>query len=266
MFTETGNSSAVRLRKLAEASSLLLVLAAGVVLLAWALNLPIWPAVAAEPAVKMTPAVIAFAVGAALWVAMTVLLWFTARALHVSQKKVEHRERLYAVLSQCNQSIVHIAEREPLLKRLCEIAVQEGGFRMAWIGLANPATEMVDPVASAGTNEGFFDRVKVSLRDEPLGRGPGSTAIREKRTVICNDVHNDSRLAVWRDETLGRGFHSAAGFPIRSDGDFIGCFVLYSGEVGFFNDEEVKLLVEMACDITLALGLMERFSQRRGGV
>jgi len=264
MFTETGNSSAIRLRKLAEASSLLLVLAAAVVLLAWALNLPIWPGTETErPAVKITPAVIAFAIGAALWVAMTVLLWFTARALHVAQKKVEHRERLYAVLSQCNQSIVHIAEREPLLKRVCEIAVQEGGFRMAWIGLANPATQMVDPVASAGTDEGFFDRVKVSLRDEPLGRGPGSTAIREKRTVVCNDVHSDSRLAVWRDETLARGFHSAAGFPILSDGDFIGCFVLYSGEVGFFNDEEVKLLEEMAGDISFALRQMEREAQRR---
>ncbi len=264
MFTETGNSSAIRLRKLAEASSVLLVLAAAVVLLAWALNLPIWPGIAAErPVMKITPAVIAFAVGATLWVAMTVLLWFTARALHLAQKKVEHRERLYAVLSQCNQSIVHIAEREPLLKRVCEIAVQEGGFRMAWIGLANPATQMVDPVASAGADEGFFDRVKVSLRDEPLGRGPGSTAIREKRTVVCNDVHRDSRLAVWRDETLARSFHSAAGFPIRSDGDFIGCFVLYSGEVGFFNDEEVRLLEEMAGDITFALRQMEREGQRR---
>src|SRR5437764_739642 len=72
MLTETGHSSAVRLRKLAEASSLLLVLAAALVLLAWALHLPIWPEITPErPAPKVTPAVIALAVGAALWVAMT---------------------------------------------------------------------------------------------------------------------------------------------------------------------------------------------------
>lgn len=264
MLSGTSQSFAARLRKLAEASSLLFVLAAAAVLLSWVFHLPFWQGIAPGwPILRLTPTFISIVAGSVLWLGMTALLWMAARALHVAQLQIEHRERLYAVLSQCNQSIVHISEREVLLKRICEIAVQEGKFRMAWIGLANPATQMVEPVASAGTDQGFFDRVKVSMRDEPLGRGPGSTAIREGRTVVCNDVHSDPRLAVWRDETLARGFHSAAGFPIRSDGDFIGCFVLYSGEVGFFNAEEVKLLEEMAGDISFALRQMEHAAQRR---
>ncbi|MEP6670482.1 MAG: PAS domain S-box protein [Chthoniobacter sp.] len=264
MPPRTGISSAAWLKKLAEASSLLLAVAGIGVLLTWAFHLPAWEKIVPGwAAVKATPTLVFVLAGAAAWIAVTVLLWFSARALHRAQEKIVHRERLYAVLSQCNQSIVHISERGPLLKRICEIAVELGEFRMAWIGIADPATQMVQPVASAGADEGFFERVKVSLRDEPLGRGPGSTAIREKRTVVCNDVHTDVRLQAWREETLKRHFHSAAGFPIRNNGDVIGCFVLYSGEVNFFNAEEVKLLEEMASDISFALKQMERDAQRR---
>ena len=194
--------------------------------------------------------------------AFAIIIWFNGRALNIAQEKIAHRERLYAVLSQCNQSIVHISERGPLFARICDIAVELGKFRMAWIGLAEPEAQTVEPVASAGADVGFFEHVKVSLRDDPLGRGPGSTAIREKRTVVCNDVENDPRLAAWREETSKRGFRSAAGFPIRNNGDVIGCFVLYSGDVGFFNTEEVTLLEEMASDISFALKQMEVAAQR----
>jgi len=264
MPPRTGISSAARLKKLAEVSSLLLALAGVGTLLAWAFHLPVWErSVPGWAQVKATPVLVFVLAGAVLWIAVTVLLWFSARALYRAQQKIAHRERLYAVLSQCNQSIVYITERGPLLKRICEIAVELGEFRMAWIGMADHATQMVQPVATAGADAGFFERVKVSMRDEPLGRGPGSTAIREKRTVVCNDVHTDPRLQAWREETLKRGFHSAAGFPIRSNGDVLGCFVLYSGEVGFFDAEEVKLLEEMAGDISFALKQMERDAQRR---
>ena len=114
-------------------------------------------------------------------------------------------------------------------------------------------------------DDDFFDRVKVSIRDEPIGRGPDGTAIREGRTAadLQRRAHRDPRMQVWRDDTLKRDFHSAAGFPIRNNGDVVGCFVLYSAEVDFFDAEEVKLLEEMTGDISFALKQMERDAERR---
>ena len=264
MLSGTGHSFAARLRKLAEASSLLFVLAAAAVLLSWVFHLPFWQSIAPSwPVLKLTPTFISIVAGSALWVGMTALLWLAARALHVAQLQIEHRERLYALLSQCNQSIVHIADREVLLKRICEIAVQEGKFRMAWIGELDRETQLVRPLAHAGTDAGLFERVKFSVRDEPEGRLTPGTAIREKRIVVSNDMRSDPRMLPLIQEATQREFCSAAAFPIRDNGDVTRCFVLYSTEVDFFNEEEVKLLEEMASDIGYALKQMEREAQRR---
>ncbi|HEY3897576.1 MAG TPA: PAS domain S-box protein [Chthoniobacter sp.] len=210
------------------------------------------------------PALAVLAPGwAATVLTVGLLIWSWARAAYLSERRIAHRERLYQVLSQCNQSIVHITEREPLFARICEIAVELGKFRMAWIGLADDETQMVRPVSHAGAGEGFFETVKVSLRDEPLGHGPGATSLREGRTVISNDMQHDARMASWRSETANRGFRAAAGFPISCEGKIVGCFVLYAGEPNFFDEAEVKLLEEMAGDISFALTQMERDAQRR---
>jgi PAS domain S-box-containing protein len=263
MALRTDTSSAARLKQFAKASSLLLALAGVFALVASVTDVPglrRWPMRLTGP--EATPEIICIAAVVVLWAVITALLWYCARALEAAEEKVAHRERLYAVLSQCNQSIVHIAERGPLFNRVCEIAVELGKFHMAWIGLADAESQMIEPVASAGVDTGFFERVKVSMREDPLGRGPGSTSIREKRTVVCNDVPGDPSMDAWRGEVAKRDFRSAAGFPIRNNGDIIGCFVLYSGEVGFFNTEEVKLLEEMANDISFALRQMELATQR----
>ncbi len=200
------------------------------------------------------------AVGVAIF---TALIWFNAHTLNAVQEKVLHRERLYLVLSQCNQSIVHIPDRAALFDRICEIAVDLGKFRMAWIGLADRVEQRVRPVACRGADEGFLQQAIFSLRDEPAGRVPAAVAIREGRAVVANRVESDPRMAPLRTEALRRGYRSAAAFPLRNNGDVIGCFVLYSAEPGFFNEEEVKLLDEVAGDVSFALRQMENEARRR---
>ena len=261
MAIRTGIFSAARLQKLAVVSSVLFALTAIGVLLAWAGHSPVWGGIASgSPA---APGLVVILAALALWLAVTVLLWLTARALHFAQERIVHRERLYALLSQCNQSIVHISERVPLFERICEIAVNLGKFRMAWIGEVDRKTQLVRPMAHAGIDGGLFDRVKFSIRDEPEGRLTPGTAICEKRSVVSNDMRHDPRMLPLVEEAMKRSFCSAAAFPIRRGEEVIGCFVLYSEEVGFFDAEEVKLLEEMASDISFALQQMEHGAQRR---
>jgi diguanylate cyclase (GGDEF)-like protein len=60
-------------------------------------------------------------------------------------------------------------------------------------------------------------------------------------------------MKVWRAEALKRGYRSVALFPLMLDGGPTGVFVLYAQEPDFFDQEEMKLLVEMAGDISFAL-------------
>ncbi len=45
-------------------------------------------------------------------------------------------------------------------------------------------------------------------------------------------------------------------------GNIIGAFTIYSSETNFFNEDEIKLLLEIADDISFALGNIEHEEKR----
>lgn len=194
---------------------------------------------------------------------LTVIIWQTARALQITHDKLSHRERLYNVLSQCNQAIVRISNRDRLFTEVCRIAVEYGQFRMAWIAVPDPANETVRPAAFAGVEKGFFDPIHISLRDEPAGHVPSAIAIRERRYVISQDVRRDQQVGVLRKMALPADCRSVAAFPLYNHDAVIGAFVLSSVEAGFFDSDEVRLLQEVAGDISFALEKLEGDKERR---
>lgn len=75
-------------------------------------------------------------------------------AVHiVDEKKFIRLNRLYSVLSQINEAIVRVNNPKKLFKQACRIAVEDGSFKMAWIGLLNQRTHRVRPVAYWGDED-----------------------------------------------------------------------------------------------------------------
>jgi len=62
---------------------------------------------------------------------------------------------------------------------------------------------------------------------------------------------------------MARGFRSSAAFPLFVGGKVEGVLTLYSGQTGFFNQEEVGLLNSLAQDLSFAMESMEREARRR---
>ena len=60
-----------------------------------------------------------------------------------------------AVLSHVNQAIVRLRNPAELFEEVCRIAVEQGGFRMAWVGLLDRETQQVNPVASCRCRRGL---------------------------------------------------------------------------------------------------------------
>ena len=129
---------------------------------------------------------------------------------------------------------------------------------MAWVGLMDEDTQMVRPVAYTGCDEGYLKNIRISVDDVPEGEEPTGTSIRTGLHVINNDTANNPDMLPWRAEALKRGFLSSAAFPLMSDGKTIGAFTGYSKKPGFFSEDEVMLLDEMAADISFALSSMEQ--------
>jgi len=170
-----------------------------------------------------------------------------------NEERIQGLNRVYAVLSGINEAIVRLREPQAMFDEACRIAVELGGFRMAWLGMADSASGEVQPLAHAGVIDGYLERVHISLGDDEHGRGPTGIALKEGRHVVCNDIANDPRMAPWREAALALGYRASAAFPIRVAGRVCGAFSLYAGRADFFDAAELHLLDDLALDIGFAL-------------
>jgi CheY-like chemotaxis protein len=190
--------------------------------------------------------------------------------MHILTRSVErqranetilHLNRLYAVLSRTNRAMTHIRDRQDLLMEACRIAVEEGAFLMAWIGMVDPATRSVYPVAACGYEDGYLSNLSVSIDNVPTGMGLTGTSIREGRPMISNDIASDPRMQSYRAEAARRGYRSSASIPIVCSGMVIGAMRFYAAEVNFFSNREIQLLEDLVTDICFALELIENRSE-----
>ncbi|OFZ89078.1 MAG: hypothetical protein A2V78_03655 [Betaproteobacteria bacterium RBG_16_64_18] len=175
------------------------------------------------------------------------------------EKRITRLNRLYAVLSGINTTIVRTRDRREMFGEACRIAVEQGKFRLAWIGLVEANGVDVTPMARAGVDEGYIDNIQLTARDDAPDRCEMvARALRERKAVVCNDIETDPQIARWRDEALRRGYRSVVVFPLQVADKVLGVLLLYASEMNFFDTEEMRLLTEVAGDISFALDHLEK--------
>ncbi|HLP99060.1 MAG TPA: EAL domain-containing protein [Sideroxyarcus sp.] len=169
--------------------------------------------------------------------------------------------KLYAALSQCNKAIVHCTDQAELFPLICRDAVEFGGMKMAWIGMVDVQTKQVVPVAWFGAGTEYLESLNITIdADQPSGRGPSGTALREDRPFWCQDFANDPLTAPWHERGKQFGWGASASIPLHCHGAVIGILTLYAGEANAFDEPARNLLVEMAMDVSFAL---ERFASAK---
>ncbi len=119
------------------------------------------------------------------------------------------------------------------------------------------------PAASWGEQREYLDGIHITVADEPAGRGPVGSAIREGRHIICNDLLADDRMAPWRERARRSNYHSVSAFPIVVHRYPIGALAIYAADKGFFDDENVALLDELAANLGFALESIAAEQERR---
>jgi diguanylate cyclase (GGDEF)-like protein len=117
------------------------------------------------------------------------------------------------------------------------------------------ATLDVTPMAWAGDDAESLARMHaIACADVPGGQNVMGRAISERRPVFSNDIVAEQRVGGPQlAEALRRGYRSLIALPLMVGGEVVGSFSLYAREAGFFNESELKLLDELAGDISFAL-------------
>jgi PAS domain S-box-containing protein len=171
----------------------------------------------------------------------------------LAERKIKGLNRVYAVLSGINTLLVRVRNRNELFREACKVAVDHGRFVMAWIGTVDLDAGIVQPVASAGDVGDFFATAALTLNDAlPGGLGLVGQVIAAMEPVVSNDATNDPRLLMKRELPLRR-IGSVAVLPLTVGKKSVGVLALYAADSGFFDDEEMKLLVELAGNISIGL-------------
>ncbi|MGH8737409.1 MAG: EAL domain-containing protein [Burkholderiales bacterium] len=169
------------------------------------------------------------------------------------QERIARLTRVQAVLSGINSLIVRVRDRDELFEGACKIAVEAGKFLLAWIGTVDQSRTMILLAAWHGNGEGYIERMPVSLAERDAANpGLNALVVADGQARVANDIQTDARFLL-AQEALARGFRSFVSLPLSADGQICGVLALYAEQPGFFDDEEMKLLNELAGDISFAL-------------
>jgi diguanylate cyclase (GGDEF)-like protein/PAS domain S-box-containing protein len=188
----------------------------------------------------------------------TIAIDVTERTLQ--EERIARLSRIHAVLSGINSAIVRLRDTSQLLMEACRIAREHGGFGVAWIGMIEGPDAHVTPVASAGldAHEDLGTSTLV-LNGVPRRAGVVSEMLATGRPSICNDITRGADVPSARlTEAVRRGYRSLIALPLSVSGRVTAAFCLYSKEINAFSAEEVKVLMQLASDVSFAMEFIDK--------
>ena len=89
--------------------------------------------------------------------------------------------RAYQVLSNCNQAMVRANDEESLLREICNIIVETGQYRFAWVSYTRQDDpDNIYPTAFAGHDDGYLSATLPLYQDTTIPPGPIHIAIHSR--------------------------------------------------------------------------------------
>ncbi len=181
-----------------------------------------------------------------------------------AEREMKAANRALKALSRCIEAMTHATSENSLLKDICHIVTDIGGYRMAWIGYAEyDDRKTVRPAADSGYTSGYLLRVNVTWSaDDERGHGPTGTAIRTGEPQIIKHVDADPHFKPWLAEAKKRGYESVLGLPLIHDDRTFGALTIYSDRSDAFDQEEVSLLSELADELSYGIMALRERAER----
>lgn len=176
-------------------------------------------------------------------------------------------QRLYALLNAVNESTFGSDTPTRLFRTLCRVAVEVGGFRMAWVGQVSEAAAgeapLILPLISAGHDEGYT----ASIAGDPAGfmqtRMVAVQALASGALSVIDDLMRMEPQDAWIQAGVARGYRAAAGIPVRQGERIVAVMVFMSDEPNRFDGTERELLVSLGRSMSRALDFIETERQRQ---
>jgi PAS domain S-box-containing protein len=174
-----------------------------------------------------------------------------------AQQRTVELERIRTLVGDINRALIRADSRSAVETRVCEILSESEPYLFAWIGEVAADTNHVEPRASAGVEEDYLDDITVTADETATGRGPGGTALRERRVAVSQDIAEDPEFP-WPDAARDRGYRAVAAIPLEYKDTLYGALGVYADRPHAFDEDEQEELAELGADIGATIHSLER--------
>jgi PAS domain S-box-containing protein len=155
-------------------------------------------------------------------------------------------------LNAASNTLMATGNLQQIYQKICDIVISVFDLKLCWLGLVEPGSRDVRPVAHAGQEDGYLSVVRVTWDDSPHGNGPTGTAIKTHTT--CQETVDAPRFGPWSAEAKKRGYLASLAVPLLYAHDTcVGVLNFYSGQAGYFTVDRVKLCQIFANQAAIAV-------------
>jgi diguanylate cyclase (GGDEF)-like protein len=178
------------------------------------------------------------------------------RARRQAEERVGRLTRVLQMTSGINTAVVRVRDRTELLEEACRIAHAVGNYVCALVVLTDPNTRTARCAAWAGAGREFQQELTFKVDDSgrsEAGESITGRALRTGEVAVCDDVTQVVGPLRFGSTLEALGIRSLASIPLLIEYTPVATFTVGSAEAGRFGDEEMRMLQEVAANLSFAL-------------
>lgn len=173
-------------------------------------------------------------------------------SLKARENQLRHKTRMYDFLSHVNQAIVRADSEADLLRRVCDVAVQQGQFRKAWVALFDPQQpRQLNCHVAAGDTQPVYDALSFTVPNNPVAEL--SQCLLEGHCFRTADLSQHPDLPLWASQAVEARTPGCVILPLLRDQELVGHLLLLGRRVKDQDSEELALFQDLSDDLSFAL-------------
>ena len=187
----------------------------------------------------------------------------------LAEINLDRVNRALKTLSNCNHILIHAHTEQDLLDEICQNIVEDGGYPMSCVCYLEEegSVKHLHPVSQFGFSDSYFqmlaDGWEEDTADNELPLSPEIRAITRKAPFIIHDIPIEQSNLPWVKMAREYDCTALICFPIINKDQAIGSITILAKESSAFDDDEVKLLSELAADLSYGIVTLRSHEHRK---
>ncbi len=190
------------------------------------------------------------------------MIWDTT-ARRQTERRLRRKTRMYDFLSHVNQAMVRSQGLPTLLTHVCDVAVQHGQFRKAWVALFDDPAQPSSLRCTAESGDPRPGRTQLDFELPPSSDTDHLTrSLREGLTYRTALLDTHASAPAWVHEAVQAGSPGCVIVPLRQEQVLIGHLILLGKRVDDSDPDELALFQDLSSDLSFALTMLHREALR----